>query len=81
MTSSSTAPAKSKPNSKRRIAKSIPMPRLSDDAAIQIHDFLHHILDVFEVCYGDQIHRFYEDLCGSCCANSQSTLNFDDPPF
>ncbi len=49
----------------------IPMPRLSDDAVVQIHDFIHHVLDLFEARYGDQLHRFYGDL-------------FDDgadPPF
>ena len=50
---------------------SIPMPRLSDDAVVQIHDFIHHILDLFEARYGDQIHRFYGDLF------DDST----DPPF
>ena len=40
----------------------IPMPRLSDDAVIQIHDFIHHVLDLFEAHYGEQIHRFYQDL-------------------
>jgi len=50
---------------------SIPMPRLNDDAVVQIHDFIHHVLDLFEARYGDQLHRFYGDL-------------FDDgadPPF
>ena len=36
----------------------IPMPRLSDDAVVQIHDFIEHFLDLFEARYGDQIHRF-----------------------
>ena len=59
----------------------IPMPRLSDDAVVQIHDFIHHVLDLFEARYGDQIHRFYEDLCGDCLIDSDSGLNLDDPPF
>ena len=41
----------------------IPLPRLGDDAVIQIHDFLHHALDLFEQRYGEQIDRFYCDLC------------------
>jgi len=40
----------------------LPMPPLSDDAVVQIQDFLHHVLDLFEARYGDQIHRFYEGL-------------------
>ena len=35
----------------------IPMPRLTDDAVVQIHDFIEHFLDLFEARYGDQIHR------------------------
>jgi hypothetical protein len=55
------------------------MPRLDDDTVIQIHDFIHQVLDLFEARYGDQIRRFYQDL------GSQDMLpgidNFDDPPF
>jgi hypothetical protein len=58
----------------------IPLPRLSDDAVVQIHDFLHHVLDLFEARYGDQIHRFYEDLC-SDCFGSDDTEAGADPPF
>lgn len=64
-----------------RTATDIPMPRLSDDAVVQIHDFIHHVLDLFEARYGDQIHRFYADLCDDCFINSSSGLNPDDPPF
>ncbi len=59
----------------------IPMPRLSDDAVIQIHDFLHHVLDQFETRYGDQIHRFYQDLCADSLVEPDNNLNLDDPPF
>ena len=59
----------------------IPMPRLSDDAVVQIHDFIHHVLDLFETRYGDQIHRFYEDLCGDCLTEPDDIPNLDEPPF
>lgn len=62
-------------------AGNLPMPRLSDDAVVQIHDFIHHVLDLFEARYGDQIHRFYEDLCGDSLIDSDIGLNLDDPPF
>jgi hypothetical protein len=66
----------------QRSAADIPMPRLSDDAVVQIHDFIHHVLDLFEVRYGDQIHRFYADLCeDDCLVGPHSSLNLDDPPF
>lgn len=62
-------------------AGDIPMPRLSDDAVVQIHDFIHHVLDLFEARYGDQIHRFYEELARDSLIDSDSPLNLDDPPF
>jgi len=60
----------------------IPLPRLSDDAVVQIHDFIHHVLDVFEARYGDQIHRFYQDLsCDDDFLESGANLDPFDPPF
>lgn len=56
-------------------------PRLSDDAVIQIHDFIHHVLDLFESCYGDQIHRFYQDLSGHSLIEPDTDMDLDDPPF
>ena len=67
--------------SDHRSDAAIPMPRLSDDAVVQIHDFIHHVLDLFEARYGDQIHRFYEDLGEDRLIDSDSSLNLDDPPF
>ena len=63
-------------------AEAIPMPALSDDAVVQIHDFIHHVLDLFEARYGDQIHRFYQDL-GSCSDDlfePNANLDLFDPP-
>ncbi len=40
----------------------IVLPRLSDEAVIAAHDFIHHVLDQFEACYGPQIDRFYAPL-------------------
>jgi hypothetical protein len=40
----------------------ITLPRLSDEAVIEIHDFVHQLLDRFEACYGQQIDRFYETV-------------------
>jgi len=59
----------------------IPMPRLSDDAVVHIHDFIHHVLDLFEARYGDQIHRFYQDLCCTDSCSSDDNLDLFDPPF
>ncbi len=59
----------------------IPMPRLSDDAVVQIHDFIAHFLDLFEARYGDQIHRYYEDRSAHNIVGSEPMPDIDDPPF
>jgi hypothetical protein len=45
-----------------RRAKQIKMPILSDEAVIQIQDFLHLALDIFEDHYADQLERFYQSI-------------------
>jgi hypothetical protein len=59
----------------------IPMPRLSDQAVVQIHDFIGHFLDLFEARYGDQIHRYYEDRSAHNIVDSEPIPDIDDPPF
>jgi hypothetical protein len=59
----------------------IPMPRLSDDAVVQIHGFIEHFLDLFEARYGDQIHRYYEDRSAHNIVSTAPTSAIDDPPF
>ena len=59
----------------------IPMPRLSDDAVVQIHDFIGHFLDLFEARYGDQIHRFYEERSAHNIVSTEPMHSIDDPPF
>jgi hypothetical protein len=61
------------------LPSTIAMPRLDDDAVIQIHDFIHQLLDLFEARYGEQIRRFYEDLVGQDMLPGMD--NEDDPPF
>ncbi len=51
---------KSKPINPRR--KNIVLPVLSDEALIQIQDFLHLALDVIEDHYGQQLDLFYHSL-------------------
>ena len=51
-----------KPNLTRLRRKKIVLPALSDEALIQIQDFLHLALDVFEDHYGQQLDLFYHSL-------------------
>lgn len=59
----------------------IPMPRLSDEAVVEIHDFIGHFLDLFEARYGDQIHRYYEDRSAHNIIGADPVSDSDDPPF
>jgi hypothetical protein len=58
----------------------LPMPPLSDEAAVEILDFLHAIVLRFETHYGGEIHRYYEQRS---CHDSIETdpLEPADPPF
>jgi len=54
------------------------LPRLSDEAVIQIQDFLHHALDLFEDHYEQQIDHFYQSLYD---ASRDAELDLGDSPF
>ena len=55
----------------------IPLPRLTDEVAVQIYDFLYQFMNLFEARYGAQIDRFYADLG----ENTELDVNNADPPF
>jgi hypothetical protein len=58
-----------------RPKKQIEMPVLSDEAVIQIQDFLHLALDIFEDHYSQQIERFYQSIW-----QESSELDLGDSP-
>jgi hypothetical protein len=60
-----------------------PPPRLSDEAAVEILDFLHHFVEAFENAYADQIRRHYQDLASVRPRDPPDTAatESDDPPF
>jgi len=57
------------------------LPPLSDEAVVEIHDFLHHVLTTFESRYGDQIYRYYDDRSQHNLIETDQNLPADDPPF
>ena len=59
----------------------IALPRLSEDAVVQIHGFIAHFLDLFEVHYGDQIHRYYDERSAHNMVRSDTPPSTDDPPL
>lgn len=61
----------------------IRLPPISDEAVVEIYDFLTDFLRLFESHYGAQIHRFYEDRSFDNLVHPdpESPAPDDDPPF
>ena len=61
----------------------IRLPPISDEAVVEIHDFLYDFIDLFEAHYAAQIHRFYEDRSfhNLIQPDPGTTPPDDDPPF
>jgi hypothetical protein len=59
------------------------LPPISDEALVEIHNFLNDFLRLFESHYGAQIHRFYEDRSFDNLVhpNPHTRPPHDDPPF
>lgn len=57
------------------------LPPLSDQAVVEILDFLHHVLTVFESRYSDQIHRYYDERSRHNLIEPDRNPTADDPPF
>jgi hypothetical protein len=59
----------------------IGLPPLSDDAVVEIQNFIYEVLDVFESRYGEQIHRYYAARSQHNLVGPERNLPLDDPPF
>ena len=61
----------------------IELPPLSDEAAVEIQNFIEHVFDLFGRHYGAQVSRYYDDRAEHNMV--QPTLHVaadkDDPPF
>ena len=62
-------------------ADELRLPRLSDDAVVEIHRFLEQIFDLFEARYGGQITRFYDSMSRDNLLHSDDDPQPGDPPF
>lgn len=60
---------------------SVPLPRLSDKAAVEIYLFIEHMFLLFESHYGPQIRRHFHDLDQHSLFDKDSDSPPDDPPF
>jgi hypothetical protein len=61
----------------------IRLPPLSDEAVVEIHDFLYDFIERFESHYEAQIHRYYEDHSAHNIVQQHPCAHApdDDPPF
>ena len=59
----------------------IALPKLSDEAVVQIRNFIEHVLDQFDIHYAPQVRRFYEDRAEHNMVRPTPPAAADDPPF
>lgn len=59
----------------------LPLPRLSDEAVVEIHHFLQYLYDLFEARYGHQITRHYDSMSRDNLFESEGDPQPGDPPF
>ena len=59
----------------------VPLPRLSDDAAVEIYLFIEHLFLLFESRFGDQIRRHFDGLHRNNLIGPDFDRPLDDPPF
>ena len=57
------------------------LPRLSDDAVVEIRRFLESIFDHFEARYRGQITRLYDSMSRDNMFKSEGDSQPGDPPF
>ena len=61
-------------------ADPIRLPRLSDEAAVEIRNFIEYLLDQFDTRYANQVHRFYDSRSQHNMLQPDPQLD-DDEPF
>ena len=59
----------------------ITLPPLSDEASVEILNFLEALVLVFDARYGNQVRRYYDDRSQHNIVQSHPTTSTDDPPF
>lgn len=59
----------------------VPLPRLSDEAAVELYLFVEHLFLLIEARYGEQIRRHFDDLDRHNLLGPEFDAPLDDPPF
>lgn len=57
------------------------LPPLTDDAAVEILDFLHDLLTAFENRYSAQVRRYYRDRSRHNLIEPDRNRAAENPPF
>ena len=61
--------------------RGIPLPTLSDEASVEILNFLEELILAFETRYSDQIRRYYDERSQHNIVQSHPHTSSGDPPF
>jgi hypothetical protein len=56
------------------------LPELSDEVAVEIHNFLQIVIQIYEARYGEEIDRYYETICEDYIAANSTVTTLTDPP-
>lgn len=59
----------------------VPLPRLSDEAAVEIFLFVEQLFLLVESRYGDQIRRHFDAISQHNLVDPDFDSPLDDPPF
>jgi len=59
----------------------VPLPRLSDEAAVELYLFVEHLFLLIEARYGEQIRRHFDDRDRHNLLGPEFDAPLDDPPF
>jgi hypothetical protein len=59
----------------------IALPTLSDEAVVEIRNFIEHVLEQFDIHYASQVRRFYEDRAQHNMVRPPPPAAGADPPF
>jgi hypothetical protein len=59
----------------------VPLPRLSDEAAVELYLFVEHVFLLIESRYGGQIRRHFDALDRHNLVGPDFDAPPDDPPF
>ena len=62
-------------------SKGVPLPRLSDEAAVELYLFVEHVFLLLESRYGRQIRRHFGDLDRHNLMPPDLDSPLDAPPF